>query len=98
MVMKEVYLRKLTNKNFAKMTSVKELSCSKQNVIDETSKELFRRLEINLMRFTSVTSHLMYNETCLYSRLRIKRPPYKKKFQTLKGFNSKTKRSRAKLT
>ena len=65
MIMKEVYLRKLTNKNFAKMTSVEELSYSIRNVVDDTSKELFRRKERNMMRFTSVTSHLVYNETCL---------------------------------
>ena len=33
-----------------------------------------------------------------YSRLRIKRPPYKKEFQKLEACNSKTKCSRTKLT
>ena len=43
----------------------------------------------------SVTEHSMITE---YSRLRIKTPPYKKEFQTLETYNSKTERSRTKLT
>ena len=69
MIMKEVYLRKLTHKNFAKITSVEELSYSIRNVVGETSRELLRKIKRNLMIFTSVTSHLMYNETCLNNQL-----------------------------
>ena len=34
----------------------------------------------------------------MYSTLRVKRPPYKKEFETLEAYNSKTKWSRTKLT
>ena len=69
MIMNEVYLRKLTNKNLAKITSVEELSYSIRNVVLDTSREIFRRIERNLMKFTSVTSHLMYKETCFNNQL-----------------------------
>ena len=36
--------------------------------------------------------------TSIYSILRIKKPPYKKEFQTLEAYNSKTKLSCTKLT
>ena len=34
----------------------------------------------------------------VYSRLRIKGPPYKKEFKNIEAYNSETKRSRRKLT
>ena len=47
------------------MISVEELSYSMRNVVDEASREWSRRIERNLMRFTIVTAHLMYNKTFL---------------------------------
>ena len=48
--------------------------------------------------YMSNNAHIAFLCSTEVRELRVKRPPYKKDFQSLKAYNSKTKCSRTKLT